>query len=120
MVASAPTRPPQDVAEDAERCMREYDLNSDNKISIEEWNKVEEHFFEEVIPTRCSTHAQFCAADNQADCWQVWDWVRDIQEDCVIDREMDRYQQKVKQAFGMDCGESVYAKEGNVTDEKEK
>merc|ERR1712166_329605 len=31
MVASAPTRPPQDVAEDAERCMREYDLNSDNK-----------------------------------------------------------------------------------------
>ena len=52
----------------------------------------------------------------------------------MIDREMDRYQQKVrrrvlqvlltvvqvKQAFGMDCGESVYVKEGNVTDEKKK
>ena len=50
------------------RCMREYDLNSDNKISIDEWNKVEEHFFEEVNPTRCLTHAsQFYAVDNQAE-----------------------------------------------------
>eukprot|EP00658_Telonema_sp_P-2_P015105 TRINITY_DN15790_c0_g1_i7.p1 TRINITY_DN15790_c0_g1~~TRINITY_DN15790_c0_g1_i7.p1 ORF type:complete len:102 (-),score=39.65 TRINITY_DN15790_c0_g1_i7:425-730(-) len=71
------------IMKDAEMCMKEYDINCDKKISRKEWGKVEEHFFLEV-----------------------WDWVRDINDDEVITRELGRYVMKVKQSFGMqaeDC-----------------
>eukprot|EP00658_Telonema_sp_P-2_P015104 TRINITY_DN15790_c0_g1_i2.p1 TRINITY_DN15790_c0_g1~~TRINITY_DN15790_c0_g1_i2.p1 ORF type:complete len:165 (-),score=51.88 TRINITY_DN15790_c0_g1_i2:425-919(-) len=76
-------RPKEEIMKDAEMCMKEYDINCDKKISRKEWGKVEEHFFLEV-----------------------WDWVRDINDDEVITRELGRYVMKVKQSFGMqaeDC-----------------
>lgn len=77
-VSPAQDRSDDEVQEEATRFLSQVDANHDGKVSRDEWKILEDRIVEEQL-----------------------DWVRDMASIQVVHREMDRYDRKFKEAFGM-------------------